>query len=97
VSSGLQANIYSGQRRLTLKGDPPHLDNAPVHNSKKPRAAIDASLVHIVPLPSFGPDLAPIEFFLFDIIKVKMKCISAVQRMDSLSKITRIINGIPEV
>jgi transposase len=49
-----------------------HMDNAPIHHSKVPKAKLSQMPVHLAPHPPYSPDLAPSDFLLFGYLKAKL-------------------------
>jgi hypothetical protein len=49
-----------------------HMDNLPIHKSKAAIRKFASMLVKLAPHPSYSPDLAPSNFFLFGYIKQKI-------------------------
>lgn len=56
-----------------LRGIMLHHDNASSHTSLRTKAFLEESGVETLPHPPYSPDLAPCDFFLFPIIKEKIK------------------------
>ena len=50
-----------------------HQDNAPVHNSKVVRSAIQDMGIETLPHPPYSPDLAPCDFWLFPNMKDSLR------------------------
>ena len=71
-----------------------HCDNAPVHTATSVKTFLARRRVEILPHPSYSPDLAPANFWLFP----KVKAALAGVRIDSDSVRTeweRVVGGIP--
>jgi histone-lysine N-methyltransferase SETMAR len=50
-----------------------HHDNAPAHTSLAVRQFLKSKNITVVPHPSYSPDLAPCNFFLFPKMKLQLK------------------------
>ena len=93
-----QALFKSGQWHF-------HQDNAPVHNSILVTDYLTKMDTKTVPQPSYSPDLAPCDFWLFPKLKEKLRgcCYETIERMKEA--VTKVINtltrglpwGLPEV
>jgi len=71
-------------------------DNAPAHRSFKVSQFLAKNNMTVVPHPSYSPDLAPCEFFLFPKLKLRMKG----RRFNTIEEIQeesqRVLDTIPK-
>jgi transposase len=70
-------NLYSEKRRIArCKGLPSfsvHMDNSMCHNGAKIIEKLEKRHIARAPRPPYSPDLSPCDFWLFGILKRKMK------------------------
>jgi [histone H3]-lysine36 N-dimethyltransferase SETMAR len=69
----LRNEIKKKRRGKLTRGVLFHHDNAPVHTSEVAVAAINAAGFELMPHPSYSPDLAPSDFYLFRHLKKNIK------------------------
>jgi histone-lysine N-methyltransferase SETMAR len=53
-----------------------HWDNAPVHTAKKVQRFLAKKKIQVIPHPSYSPDLAPVDYFLFPTLKRELAGLS---------------------
>jgi transposase len=70
-------NLYSEKRRIARRKDLPsfsvHMDNSTCHNGAKITEKLEKRHLARAPHPPYSPDLSPCDFWLFGILKQKMK------------------------
>jgi transposase len=73
----LLPNLYSEKRRITRRKGLPsfsvHMDNSMCHNGAKITEKFEKRHITRTPHPPYSPDLSPCDFWLFGILKQKMK------------------------
>jgi histone-lysine N-methyltransferase SETMAR len=91
-------NILAAFTQLQLEDDRRelvvHADNARVHTAQKCRAFCEENGLRFAPYPSYSPDLAPSDFFLFVYIKECLKGIVFPSYEESLNTIGEVVTGI---
>jgi hypothetical protein len=92
----LQRNLCDGKRRKMFRGIYLHLDMASVYNAKRSRQEITRTKANRVVHPSYSPDGAPSDLFLFGHLKSEMARFTAGSAEDILSVIPRIFERIPK-
>ena len=78
-------------RRLNL-----HVDNARPHTAKKSTQTMEYLGLKKVHHPTYSPDIAPSDFFLFGYAKEKLKGIKFNSRDELIQKVIEILNSIPK-
>lgn len=71
-----------------------HLDNARPHNSKRAQDEYDSLSMRRLPHPPYSPDIAPSDFYLFGVIKAKLKGMSFDQPEELYDAIIEILSEI---
>jgi transposase len=70
-------NLYSEKRRITRHNGLPsflvHMDNSGCHNGAKIAEKLEKRHMKRAPHPPYSPELSPCDFWLFRILKQKMK------------------------
>jgi histone-lysine N-methyltransferase SETMAR len=70
-------NLYSEKRGIARRKGPPsfsvHVDNSMCHNGAKITEKLEKRHIARAPHPYYSPDLSPCDFWLFEILKQKMK------------------------
>jgi transposase len=70
-------NLYSEKRRIArrkgLQSFSVHMDNSMCHNGAKITEKLEKRHIARPPYPPYSPDLSPCDFWLFGILKQKMK------------------------
>jgi histone-lysine N-methyltransferase SETMAR len=94
VLPDIKRNLCHSKRRRTLRGVFLHLDNAPAHNTKRPRDKIARTKASRIVHPAYSPDAAPSDFFLFGNQKGEMADFTANSLTDFISEIRRIFQEI---
>jgi hypothetical protein len=85
------------QRRPKLQGTAAHLhvDNARAHTAKKLIREIKELGFIRVPHPSYSPDIAPRDCFLFDHLRDKHERMQFVNEDQVISAVIQVIKEIP--
>jgi len=65
-----------------------HHDNAPAHTSLVVREFLTKNNVTTVPHPAYSPDLAPCDFYVFSISKLRLKgrCLASIEEVQAESQ-----------
>jgi transposase len=70
-------NLYSKKRRIARRKGLPsfsvHMDNSMCYNGAKITEKLEKRHIPRAPHPPYSPDLSPCDFWLFGILKQKMK------------------------
>ena len=79
----------SGLRRLLL-----HHDNASVHSAKATVQFLEESRVQTIGHPPYSPDLAPCDFYLFPMVKEKLRGRKFPTPNDAVDEFQRVVEEI---
>jgi hypothetical protein len=72
IVPSLVQGLCSDSARRSLKGCDIHFDNTRPHNSKRSTECLRTPKIKRIPQPSYSPDKAPSDFFLFGDLKEKL-------------------------
>jgi hypothetical protein len=72
-----------------------HLDNSMCHNARKITEEISDAKLERLPHPAHSPDLSPCDFWLFGMLKEKIKYRAFQMVEESLEAVTLIWNAVP--
>jgi len=90
----LKKNLHSMRRSKSMKKVYLHLDNAKVHTSRATVAKAEELGFKIMEHPSYSPDIAPSDFFLFGYIKEKLKNKNFETVDELMQEIYQILNDV---
>jgi hypothetical protein len=96
VVPDLVEHVCQESRRQTLRDIMIHLDNARPHNSRKSEAAVTATKARRIPDPASSPDLSPIDFLPFGMLKERMSGTSHSPPDKLISAISEVIASLPK-
>jgi hypothetical protein len=72
-----------------------HADNAGPHVAKCVTEYLDHNSLKIIPCPSYSPDLASYDFYLFGYVKHQLQRHEFTEGAELVSAISEILNQIP--
>jgi hypothetical protein len=72
-----------------------HLDNAPVHNSKRSLEVLQAIDIIRMPLPASSPNTSPSDLYVFGNLTEKLQSIAVMDQGSLISMITDIFSDPP--
>ena len=90
----LNTNVTKSRKSLGISGCFLHIDNAPSHNATVTSKKIQKLGIKRMPHTAYSPDIAPCDFWLFGIVKEKIKGLSFRNEDELIQKISEILNGI---
>jgi hypothetical protein len=71
-------------------------DNAPAHNSKRSRQAVEAAATIRMPYPAYSPDRAPGDLYLIGNLKEKLQSVAVTDRDGPISATREMFSDIPQ-
>ena len=73
-----------------------HHDNAPAHSAKQTQDYLSQNNIRVLPHPPYSPDLAPADFFLFGMVKQKLRGREFQSLQALLDAYNEILSDIPK-
>jgi hypothetical protein len=90
----LLENVSAWSQTRTLKGIVMHFDNASPHNSKKSNECLTEFDARRVPHPTYSPDRARSDFFLFGMVTAELQNYEIHSREDLILAIRTVFGQI---
>jgi hypothetical protein len=82
---GIERSLCDSERRRTVRGVYPHLDNVPVHSAKRSRQEMARTKATRVVHTVYSPDAAPSDFFFLGSLKGETTDFTANSTADIIS------------
>jgi transposase len=95
--SDMEANVKTDPRKQGLKYITFHWDNAPIHTTRMTVAKIRELGMSQVHDPSYSPDIAPSDYFLFAYLKQRLQGSSYDSSDELFSAITNLMENLEKL